>query len=145
MIEAKATKQVIGVLPTAKVNNAAVTIASVDRKGFDYLQVLLELGTTDIGLTTCKLQEADDNSTFTDVPNSDYSISGTLPASGNGNTLWRWDVDLKGRKRYIRAAITVGSGSTGAYVTVIYNLARPEQAPYEGNIATMGLTGLLTL
>ena len=142
MIQLTQTKKVQSVWPQARINNAAVTAASVDRRGFDYAVVRVAIGATDVGFTTFKLQESDDNATFADIPGTDYSISPlSLPSSANGNTLWEWQVDLRGsRKRYLRPALTVGNGTSGAFVSAEVELFRAEQAPYTA--ATQGLAGV---
>ena len=142
MIHNTQTKKVQSVWPQARINNSAVTCASIDRKGFDYAVIRVAIGATDIGFTTFKLQESDDNSTFTDITGADFSVSPlTLPSSSNSNTIWEWQVDLRGsRKRYLRPAITIGNGSSGAFVSVTAELSRAEQAPY--NATTQGLAGV---
>jgi hypothetical protein len=142
MIEITMSKKVQSVWPQARINNAAVTCASVDRRGFDYAVVRVAIGATDVGITALKLQESDDNSTFTDVPGTDYSVAPlTLPSSANGNTLWEWQVDLRGsRKRYLKPVITIGNGTLGAFVAAEVELFRAEQAPY--NASTQGLAGV---
>jgi hypothetical protein len=62
---------------------------------------------------------------------ADFSISPlSLPTNVATNTLWEWQVDLRGsRKRYLRPAITVGNGTSGAFVTATAELSRAEQAP----------------
>ena len=104
MLEITETKKVQSVWPQARINNAAVTCASVDRRGFDYAVVRVAIGATDVGFTTFKLQESDDNSTFTDIAGADYSVSPlVLPSSASSDTIWEWQVDLRGsRKRYLR-------------------------------------------
>lgn len=129
MIQITQTKDLVSVEPQARINNVAVTCAAVDRKGFDYANVKLLLGATDVGLTVCKLQESDDNVTFADVSGADFSVSGTLPASTDSNKVFEWDVDLRGRKRYLRPAITVGNGTSGAFLSVLVQLFRAEQTP----------------
>jgi hypothetical protein len=142
MIHNTTSKKVQSVWPQARINNAAVTCASVDRHGFDYAVVRLSLGATDVGLTTLKLQESDDNSTFADITGADFSAAPlSLPTSASSNTLWEWQVDLRGsRKRYLRPAITIGNGSSGAFVSVTVELSRAEQAPY--NALTQNLAGV---
>lgn len=142
MIDITTTKKVQSVWPQARINNAAVTCATIDRRGFDYAVIRLSLGATDVALTTLKLQESDDNSTFTDVTGADFSVSPlSLPTSGSSNTLWEWQVDLRGsRKRYLRPAVTIGNGSLGAFVSVTAELSRAEQTPY--NATTQNLGGL---
>jgi hypothetical protein len=140
MIYPTTSKTLLVTPPAAAVNNAAVVCASVDRKGFDYAVFTLILGATDANITACKMQESDDNSTWSDVSGLDFSVSpATLPRSTDTNHLFAWDVDLRGRKRYLRPAITVASGSTGAFVCVIAELHRAEQTP--STAAGRGLTG----
>ena len=131
MIDLQQTKKVQLVWPQARINNAAVTVASVDRRGFNYAAIRVAIGATDVGFTTFKLQESDDNATFTDVPAADFSVAPlALPANTAGNTLWEWQVDCRGsRKRYLRPAITIGNGSLGAFVSATAELSRAEQAP----------------
>jgi len=143
MIYETTTKDVVSVFPQARLNNGSFTVTSVDRKDFDYATLEVVLGATDVGLTTLQLQESDDNSTWSAVTNGDFSISGTLPTSASSNSIWGWDIDLKGRKRYLRPAITVGNGTLGAFLTAVFKLGRAEQAPYSA--ATRNLAGLLTL
>jgi hypothetical protein len=136
MIYATTSKDVVSIFPQARLNNASFSAASVDRRNFDYATLEVSLGATDVGLTTFKLQESD-------VPGGDFSIDATLPSSANSNTLWSWDIDLTGRKRYLRPAITVGDGSSGAFLTAKFKLSRAEQTPY--NAATRNLAGVLTI
>ena len=109
--------------PQARLNNAAVTVSGVDRSGFDYAVIRAYVGANDIGFTTFKLQESDDNSTWTDVSGADYSAAATLPGN-TPNVIYGWEVDLKGRKRYLRPALTVGNGSSGLFLTVVAHLGR---------------------
>jgi hypothetical protein len=130
MIYATTTKNVVSVQPAARINNAVVTCAAVDRKGFDSAVAKLFIGANDIGLTVAKLQESDDDATWTDIPGADFSIAGTLPGNTAQNEIWLWDVSLLGRKRYLRPALTVGSGTNGAFVTVVFELSRAEETPH---------------
>ena len=145
MIDLQQTKKIQLIYPQARINNSAVTVTSVDRKGFHYATIRVAIGATDIGLTTFKLQESDDNTTFTDIPGCDFSISPlTLPANTNSNTLWEWQVDLRGqRKRYLRPAITVGNGASGAFLSATAELSRAEQSPTTAS--SQGLTGVVTV
>jgi len=145
MIDLQQTKKPQLIWPQARINNSAVTVASVDRKGFNYATIRIAIGATDIGLTTFKLQESDDNTTFTDVPNADFSISPlSLPSNTNSNTLWEWQIDLRApRKRYLRPAITVGNGSAGAFLAATAELSRAEQSPTTPT--SQGLTGVATV
>jgi hypothetical protein len=73
------------------------------------------VGTITDGTHTPKIQESDDNSTYTDVAGGDQI--GTLTALAS-NTIQR--VAYIGRKRYIRAVVTVsGATSGGVYAAVV--------------------------
>jgi hypothetical protein len=137
------TARIINVTPpAAAVNNASVVCAAVDRKTFDYANFLLILGATDANLSACKLQESDDSSAWTDVPGLDFSVSpNALPSATDDNHVFSFDVDLRGRKRYLRPLITVASGTTGAFVTVVAALHRGEQTPKDA--ASRGLTAAI--
>jgi hypothetical protein len=142
MIYEDSIKQVVLVEPQARINNAAVTVASVDRSGFDYAVILAYVGANDVGFTTFKLQEADDNATWTDVSGADYSLVATLPGN-TANVIYTWEVDLKARKRYLRPAITVGNGTAGMFLTIVATLGRAKLAP--ATPAAKGYQGVLTL
>lgn len=132
MIHAQNGKVVLATPPAAIVNNAAITVSSVDTKGWDYSTWSLYLGATDIALTVFKLRESDDDSTYSDVSGADFSVSPlTLPSATDDNHIFRIFVDLKNgaRKRYQKLSVTVGSGSTGAYSTVVCELFRAKNVP----------------
>ena len=142
MIQITQSKKVQLAWPAARANNVTVNCASVDRSGYAYAVIRVSLGATDVGLTALKLQESDDNSTFTDVPGADFSVSPlSLPTSSNGDTLWEFQVDLRGgRKRYLKPVVTIGNGTVGAFVAVSAELFRAEQAPITA--AAQGLAGM---
>lgn len=87
---------------------ASANGAGVDLRGYDSAAVVFHPGTITDGTHTPKLQESDDNATFTDVAAGDQS--GTLAALAS-NTIQR--VGYKGTKRYIRAVSTVAGATTG--------------------------------
>jgi hypothetical protein len=143
MIYATQSKTINVAPPGALVNNASVNCSAVDRKGFDYASIRVALGSTDAALTALKLQESDDDSTWSDIPGLDYSVSpATLPTTANANGIFTFDVNLIGRKRYLKPVITVGSGTNGAYVTVQADLSRAEQTPHDAT--SRGLAGALS-
>ena len=77
------------------------------------------------------------------MPGLDYSISpATLPTATDDNHVFSFDVDLRGRKRYLKPIVTVGNGSTGAYVAVLADLFQAEQTPHDA--ASRGLAGALS-
>lgn len=88
----------------------------VDLQGFGAAMVVWNVGTITDGTHTPKLQESDDNSTFTDVAAGD--LSGTHAALVSSTNQ---EIGYTGRKRYIRAVTTItGSPSTGgAYAALV--------------------------
>ncbi len=110
--------------PAAKVNNASVTVASLNCIGSDYATIIVSFGTIDIAATVCKLQESDDNSTWVDITGGGMS---PLPTSSDGTKQFVFFVDLKARKQYLNLVLTIGNGTTGAFVDVVAILSRLEQ------------------
>ena len=99
------------IAPGAK--TASVTGTGVDLQGFDSALVLIDVGAWTDGSHTPKLQESDDNSTFTDVAAGDLDGSFTaITASGNGSQVYQ--VGYIGKKRYIRVYVTISGTTTGA-------------------------------
>ena len=109
--------------PAARVNNASATTNSIDTTGYSYATVLVELGVTDIALTALKLQESDTDSSYADITGAVFGTSAdptgattTLPSASDGNKIFAFYVDLKGRRKYLKPVITVGNGTAGAFV-----------------------------
>lgn len=133
MIDTQALKIVNLTPPAAIVNNAGFTVAALDTKGFDYVDFYVILGATDIAVATMKLTSSDaSGSGYTDFVGSRYGTDGsnTLPSATDDNHIFAWHVDLKGKQRYWKPALTAGSGSTGTYACIIAVLSRAQQAPY---------------
>lgn len=124
-------QKVIGVTPPAAiVDNAAVTTASVDCSEAGWVTFLVYMGATDIAVAAMKLRESDDDSTFTDVPGADFSVSpATLPAATDDNKIYAVQVNMLGRKRYLDLTLTGGDGSAGAYFVVLAILSRMAITP----------------
>lgn len=135
-IHAQRTKVVRVISPNLQ-NNGTPTSQAVDTLGYRQAKIIAHLGDTDIALSALKITECDTSGgTYTDITGlrvgTDAGIGGTtssLPGSTDDNKFWEFDIDLRGRKRYLKAVLTVGSGSTGAYNTVLAVLSRPEDAP----------------
>lgn len=135
--------------PAAIIDDAAVTTAEIDTLGFDYAIVLVSLGATDIALTALSLQESDTSgSGHANVTGLVYGTStdidgntSSLPSATNDNGVFAFEVDLRGRKRYLDVAATVGNGTSGAFVTIQTLLFRAKELPT--SISDKGLTGCL--
>lgn len=128
--------------PAAIVDNASFTTNVIDCKGFNFARIVVFIGALDIALTALKLQEADaasDATTLTsgaDITDSvfgtaanDTGSTSTLPSATDDNKFFTFEVDLRGRKRYLKPVITMGDGSTGGFVCCFAELDRAEQVP----------------
>lgn len=116
--------------PAAKVDNAAFTTAAVDTKGWRRCTFVAIFGDIDIAVASAKVRHSDasDMSSSADLSTggTDFSL-GT--AAGSDNKIHAFDVDCRGKKRYLDFEITGGDGSTGTYLSVIAILSEPEIAP----------------
>jgi hypothetical protein len=124
--------------PGAIVDNASLTTATIDTAGFAYLRVLVVLGATDIAMTALKLQESDNSgmSGAADITGLIYGtsagIAGTtsaLPSATDDDKCFAFEVDLRGRKRYIDLVATCGNGDAGTYITAFALLSRASDCP----------------
>ena len=137
MIYANERKVVAVTPPGALIDNASATTAEIDTLGYDYLQFYVMLGATDIALTALKLTESDTSgSGHADIDGTVYGtdedIAGdtsVLPSATDDDSVFLIEVDLRGRKRYIDSVITVGDGTTGAYVSAWAELSRSKDLP----------------
>ncbi|VTS03557.1 Uncharacterized protein OS=Marichromatium purpuratum 984 GN=MARPU_09545 PE=4 SV=1 [Gemmata massiliana] len=131
-------KTVLVTPPAAIVNNAAFATATIDTLGFSYLEIFVAFGAMDIGSTLLKVQESDDPgmSGAVDVvgtrvgtdPN-DTGAASTLPSATSDNTMFKFEIDLKGRKRYLDLFLTGGNGATGTFAVAWANLHEGDSAP----------------
>lgn len=125
--------------PAAIVDNAAVSCNVIDTKGYDYLVVDVIIGATDIATVALKCQESETKSNTTALTSgaditglvfgTSTNIAGStsaLPTSTADNTVQRFEIDLKGRKRYILPAITGGDGAAGTYYAAVAYLRKQE-------------------
>jgi hypothetical protein len=94
----------LGIAATT-INNSSLSTASVDLNtgNVDAAVFHIQLGDQTSGvISTCKLEESDNNSSWSDVPNG--SLAGLPISLGNGddNTSIVMGCKRTGRKRYIR-------------------------------------------
>lgn len=138
--ELQATKWVSVTPPAAIVDNAAYTTTEIDTLGFDYCTVAVYIGATDIAMAACKVQESDTSgSGFADIDlldtDGDISASGTaatLPTATDDNKFVLFEIDLRGRKRYLDLSITAGDGTSGTFAAAFAILSRGSTSP--GNV-----------
>jgi hypothetical protein len=123
--------------PQALVDNASWTAVEIDTIGYDYAQVIVHIGALDIALTVLKIQETDTTgASYTDVTGLVFATSinsagdtSTLPAADEDNEFFVFNIDLRGRKRFLDLVATIDDGSTGGFLSAIAILSRAETGP----------------
>jgi hypothetical protein len=136
-------KTVAIVTPAARVDNGSFTTNVVDTLGFNKVEICVLLGDTDIAMTNLRLQESDvaTNATTlsspTDVPGTvfgtaidpDTGSATTLPSATDDNKIYKFFVDLAGRKRYLDLLATAGDGTAGTFLVAWANLGNANETP----------------
>lgn len=141
MIHAQDVKDVIMAVPVAVSTNAVTS--QVDTLGFDYLTVrtIFDTAASTSNLTVAyKLGDGDTSTAHTDI--AVFTAGGasgpTIPTAANtsGGEVYRFMVDLKGRKRYIK--LTTQEGTAARLGTTLATLSRADDAP--DSVTEMGCT-----
>lgn len=105
------------IAPVASLRPAARTASAngsgVDLANFNSCAVVIAAGTITDGTHTPKLQESDDNSSFSDVAAAD--LQGTFAAIATNTDQ---EVGYIGLKRYVRAVSTVSGATTGGVYAI---------------------------
>jgi len=149
MNEAQVAKWVNVTPPAASIDNASATTAEIDTLGYDYAEVIVVLGATDIAMTALSVTESDTSGsghanvtgliygTSTDIDGS----TSVLPTALQDDGIFKFEVDLRGRKRYLDVTATIGNGTAGTVVTILARLSRPDVSPTTA--AGAGCTAIL--
>jgi hypothetical protein len=132
MIALQNTKFVSVTPPGAILDNAVATTAEIDTAGWDYCTIVVYLGATDIAMDELTVTESDTSGSghaavtglvFGTSANIDGSTS-ALPSATDDNTFQVFEIDLRGRKRYLDVTADVGNGTLGTYITILAILSR---------------------
>jgi len=137
--------------PGALVDNASLAVTELDTLGYDYAVIELILGATDIACSAMILTDGDTSgSGHANITASNFNgqleadgTTAALPSATDDNGIFRWELDLTKRKRYIDATITVGDGTVGGYYVVRAELFRAKETP--SSITNRGLSGLIRI
>jgi hypothetical protein len=147
---------VVSSQPQAILNNNSVTTNVIDTQGYGFLEVYVLLGATDIALTALRLEESDAITNATTL-NGGAAVVGTrfgtdarddgaasvLPSATDDNQVYKFELNLQGRRRYIKPIITIGNGATGAFTVCFAELSEPDNHP--GTAAEKGVAQLMRL
>jgi hypothetical protein len=135
--------------PAAISDNATLTTAEIDTKGWDHLDIVVYEGATDIAMAALSVTESDTagsgHANITGLvwgtsTNIDGSTS-ALPSATDDNLFQLAQIDLRGRKRYIDVTCTTGDGAAGSYVTIFGILRRGQVTPT--SVSEMGCNEVL--
>lgn len=149
MDEIQRAKFVQVIAPAAIVDNAAFTTEVIDTLDYDYATIVFNLGATDIAMGALKVQESDSSgSGFADIDgldmDGDTDLDGNtaaLPGATDDDNLVVFQVDLRGRKRYLDLSATAGNGSTGTFGSAVAILTKG--AVYDATSTGMGAETVL--
>lgn len=134
MIHAQNTKVLNLTPPAAIVDDASLTVTEIDTKTWDYCQIFLVMGATDIAMTALAVTESDVTASghanvtglVWGTSANHLGVTSTLPSATNDNGVFIFDINLNGRKRFLDLTATVGDGTSGGYYTVMAILSRGE-------------------
>jgi hypothetical protein len=129
MINTQNQKAVLVTPPAAILDNASAVTNSIDTQGWNYLDIYVMVGATDIAMAALKLQTSDTDGSYADLSGANFATDGTLPSATADNTVVAWHVNLLGKKRFFDVVATAGDGTAGTYLSIIAVLSRGETAP----------------
>lgn len=131
MIEAQRAKYATAIAPAAIIDNTSATVTAIDTAGYAYLEVIVQLGATDIDITELKLTEcATSGGSYTDITGATFDggtnvdgVALALPSATDDNQVHVFQVKLDGRLRYVKPVCTFGNGSLGGFVSATARLS----------------------
>lgn len=130
-------EKVVGTLPAT--GSSAVTL-TVDTIGYDCasLAVLRGSNASTVFASVLKVEESDDNSTFTAVAGMTGGTDFTIPtvADTSATSIVKLDVSTSARKRYLKVTATP---AVSVPVAITGRLSRGENAP--SNASEAGVLG----
>jgi hypothetical protein len=93
-------------------NSGGTVEGTVDTQGFRFCRIICASSATQIVNTNVFVEHSDDNSTYTPIPNIVAGVDYTLSPVSNVTTKAKviWDINLQGKKRYLKAKVGTGSG-----------------------------------
>lgn len=135
--EAQMAAYRVAIAPAAIIDNTSATATAIDCRGYSYLEIPVQLGATDIAVTVLKLEESDTSgSGYTDITGATFSagtnvdgVALALPSATDDNQPHVFQVNLVGRRRFIRVVCTFGDGAAGGFVAATARLSNASYLP----------------
>lgn len=121
------TEKVVATLPAT--GSSAVTL-TIDTRGYDHTSVTVLRGSnaSTVFASVLKVEESDDDSTYSNVSGLVGGTDFTIPAVTNtsGTSVVKLDVDTKALKRYLKVTATPAASMP---VAVTARLSRGAESP----------------
>jgi hypothetical protein len=116
------------------ITSSATHSHEIDTLGFKYASIdvafekVAAAGTNSAVALVCKLQHGDTTSAYADISGYVGGTSFTIPTPANtsSDVVVRFDVDLRGKKRYLKV---VATGNATGSVYSVARLGKPEDGP----------------
>ena len=147
MIDQFGTKHALVAAPISLAASGTLTVTTLDTLGDEYLRGTGDFGVTDTTLATLKLQQSDaaNMSGPIDVPgtvvgtdNNDTGVASVLPGATDDFHRFVFQVDLRGKKRYMKLIAIASATGTAALIEAWAELSRPHESP--ASDAAAGIT-----
>jgi hypothetical protein len=119
---------------------------SVDTNGYEFATIDIILGATDIAIAELQLYHGDvvasgaDDTDFSAITGATFS---TLPSATDDNKVFRIQVGLADKKRYLCLGLKAGNGSTGTFAVANCTLSNARVGPIAA--ADMNCAGLVVV
>lgn len=133
--------KVVVLLAPIGIDDAAATSLACDCLGFHWATVLFVTGLTDdASYDSLSLEECDTSGgSYTAITGSGH----TAPITTQDGLVWRWDLDLRKRKRYLKAVIDPGDGTADSLASCVAILSVPDIEPQSA--ADLGVVARIIL
>ena len=146
MQNAQRAKYAVAIAPAAILDNTSAAAAAIDAKDARYAEIVLQLGATDIAVTALKVQECDTSGgSYTDITGASFDggldIDGAalaLPSATDDGQTCVFQINLDGRKRYLKVVATFGDGTAGGFIAGVARLSANRSDPETSTAAASG-------
>lgn len=124
MIDVFTTRPAISILAD-DVTNTTVDGTSIDRSGYNFAQGVFAVETTTGNLSVVKVQHSDDDSTWADISGLSFTALGAT----DDNKHVVANIDLRGKRRYIRWVATEDNTGTADAIVGYFQLGGANETP----------------
>ncbi len=119
----------VDIPPALRNSNTATNGQGTDVSGFNGVSVQFVSGTLTDGSLACKVQESSDNSTYTDVANSDIVGGSNAQALAATDDNAVKEIGYIGKLQYVRGVMTQSGATTGGTYGSVVQRGFPIKAP----------------